>query len=82
VTRGSVFRLVNTHGSSWGRIRPSRDDRVVFFNAGSLVNPAEFASIEMDQVVDFEELPDPVNGTRATQMILVSRESVAVGAAP
>lgn len=80
MTRGSVIKLVNTHGSTWGRIQPDGDGRGVFFNADSLTRPADFATIEMGQVADFDERFDHVNGTRAIHMVLVTAESVGTGA--
>lgn len=79
MTRGAISKLVNTHGSAWGRVQPSGEEREVFFNPDSLTNPAAFTSIEIGQIADFDERRDQVNGTRATHMVLAGPASVATG---
>ena len=70
--RGTVTKLVNTHGSTWGRLRPTDEDREVFFNADSLAQPSDFSAIELNQEAYFDERLDRVNGSRAVNMALVA----------
>lgn len=68
MTKGTITKLVRTHGSSWGRIRPEGSSRDVFFNLASLSQPADFLELEEGQNVEFEEEHDRVNGTHALRM--------------
>jgi cold shock CspA family protein len=73
MTRGSVTKLVNTFGSTWGRIKPEDGvDRQVFFNGASLAETVEFASIGIGQDVEFDEEMDQVNGSHAEHLVLVA----------
>jgi cold shock CspA family protein len=71
MTKGKVTKLANTFGSSWGRVRPDRGLRDVFFNLESLVDPADFARLTEGDAVEFEEEPERTNGIRAIRMTLV-----------
>jgi cold shock CspA family protein len=73
MTVGRITRLVRSFGSGWGLIRPAGDLREVFFNGASLVHPDDFARIEKEQEVEFEEQIDQVNGTRAVRVTLLAR---------
>ncbi|HEU0073325.1 MAG TPA: hypothetical protein VFS30_04870 [Dehalococcoidia bacterium] len=68
MTRGSVSKLVTTHGSRWGRIQPDGDAREIFFNAAALDEAADFLSLNLGQPVDFEEHTDQVNGSHAERV--------------
>lgn len=65
---GSIAKIVTSFGSSWGRIQPAGESRLVFFNRPSLVTPGEFADLTVGQAVEFEEERDRVNGLRATSV--------------
>jgi cold shock CspA family protein len=65
MTRGSVSKLVTTHGSRWGRIQPDGDPREIFFNAAALDESADFLTLNVGQLVEFEEHTDQVNGSHA-----------------
>jgi cold shock CspA family protein len=65
MTRGLVTRLVTTHGSRWGRIQPDGDSREIFFNASALDDAVDFLSLNLGQLVEFEEHADQVNGSHA-----------------
>jgi hypothetical protein len=68
---GQVSRLVNTHGSSWGKIRLSLAPREVFFNLQSMVDEEAFWGLEVGQAVEFDEEIDRTNGTRAVQVQII-----------
>ena len=68
MTRGTIIRLVRTHGSAWGKIQPDGSSRDVFFNLSSLTQPGDFVGLEEGQKVEFEEKDDAVNGTHASGM--------------
>lgn len=61
---------MRTFGSQWGRIRPDGDSRDLFFNAASLEEPSEFPSLAVGQSVEFDELPDQVNGGHAVHVVV------------
>ena len=67
--KGIVTRVIKSHGSAWGSIRPEGVSREAFFNLASLVRPADLSAMEQGQEVEFEEEADPVNGTRAVQVV-------------
>ncbi len=71
MTRGSVTKLVKSYGSTWGRIKPQGGDREVFFNTASLDEAVEFSSLDVGQVVEFEEHADNVNGAHAEHVVTV-----------
>jgi cold shock CspA family protein len=62
---GRISKLVGTHGSAWGRIRPDGQTREVFFNPNTLADPAAYAALQLGQEVEFEEEQDRANGTHA-----------------
>ncbi|MGE0059247.1 MAG: hypothetical protein AB7P33_13825 [Dehalococcoidia bacterium] len=66
--RGAISRLANTHGSTWGKIRPKDIPREIFFNAASLHHGHDFQSLVIGQEVEFEEELDRTNGTRAVSV--------------
>ena len=72
MTAGKVTKLVRSFGSTWGRIQPDGETREVFFNAASLVHAPGYANLEIGQGVEFEEERDLANGTRATQVRVVT----------
>lgn len=72
MTRGSVSKLVTTHGSRWGRIQPAGDSREIFFNAAALDEAADFLSLNVGQLVEFEEHSDQVNGSHAENVSLTT----------
>ena len=76
--QGTVFKLVHTFGSKWGRIRPSGEDREVFFHPASLDDPAEFDRLAPGQRVLFLEELDRANGSHAVQVKRDPQESDAV----
>jgi cold shock CspA family protein len=67
--KGTVTRLVRTHGSTWGRIRPQGDSRDLFFNVASLVHPADFTTLMEGNDVEFDEEADQVNGAHAVHVV-------------
>lgn len=69
MTRGSVSKIVTSFGSRWGRIQPAGEAREVFFNSRSLDDQASFLSLELGQLVDFEERPDFVTGSHAEGVV-------------
>jgi cold shock CspA family protein len=73
MTRGSVTKLVKSYGSRWGRIKPHGDDREVFFNTASLDEAVEFTSLDVGQMVEFEEHADNVNGAHAEHVVTLGR---------
>lgn len=62
---GTISRLVNTHGSSWGKIRPANMPREVFFSAASMDDEHAFRHLSIGDEVVFEEEVDRANGMRA-----------------
>jgi cold shock CspA family protein len=68
MTKGSVTKLVNTFGSTWGRIRPEHGSREIFFNIASLEEAADFSTLEVGQAVEFDECADYVNGIHAEHL--------------
>jgi cold shock CspA family protein len=82
MAQGFITKIVTSFGSKWGRIRPRGASREVFFNAASLENAIAFSSVEVGQEVEFNELPDQVNGTRAVHVILVASRGVESSGAP
>ena len=62
---GTISRLVNTHGSSWGKIRPTNTAREVFFSAASVIDERGFSHLNLGDEVEFEEEVDRANGMRA-----------------
>ena len=72
MTRGSVIKIVNSYGSTWGRIQPDGGAPEVFFNTPSFDQAIDFASIEVGQAVEFDERADPVNGRRADHIVFVA----------
>ncbi len=40
---GSIVKIVDTYGSQWGHVRPTREPRQLFFNVDSLVEGADGA---------------------------------------
>ena len=69
---GKITKLANTFGSTWGRVRPDRGLRDVFFNLESMADPADFARLVEGDAVEFEEEPERTNGMRAIRMTLVT----------
>ncbi len=67
---GRVTRVVRNFRSTWGYISPDDVGRTLYFNQASLARPEEFALIAEGQQVEFDEIPDPVNGTRATSVVM------------
>jgi len=72
MTRGSVSKLVTTHGSRWGRIQPDGDGKEIFFNAAALEEAADFLSLNLGQIVEFEEHTDQISGTHAENVSLTT----------
>ena len=68
--RGKIVKLVQSYGSTWGRIQPNGTSREVFFNQASLPEHADFAGLREGQVVEFDEEPDRANGTHAVHVLL------------
>ena len=66
--QGTITRLVTSHGSHWGKLQPAQASRSVFFNIASMSKPADFDSLEVGDVVSFQEVPDHVNGSHAVQL--------------
>lgn len=65
---GTISRIVNSYGSRWGHVRPDREPRQVFFNAESLVEGVNFATLALGDAVEFEQEPDRANGMRAFKL--------------
>ena len=72
---GRVTKLVQSHGSQWGRVRA--DDvrseagvRDTFFNCDSMVHPEDFANMQEGQDVEFAEEPDRANGVHAVRLTI------------
>ncbi len=72
MTRGSVTKLVNTFGSTWGRIRKNGGSGDIFFNAAAVEKLGGFSSLEVGQAVEFEERSDFVNGSHAEHIVVTS----------
>ncbi len=72
---GAISRLANTHGSTWGKIRPKNIPREIFFNASSLHEGHDFHSLVVGQEVEFEEELDRTNGTRAVSVRAIATAS-------
>lgn len=72
MTQGFITKIVSSYGAAWGRISASGDSREVFFNAASLADAPSFSTLEVGQAVEYNELPDPVNGSRADHIVLVA----------
>jgi len=72
MTQGVIVKLVKTHGSQWGCIRPRHESRQVFFNVASLDEPSAFESIEIGQTVEFDERSDFVTNSHAEHVILTA----------
>jgi cold shock CspA family protein len=68
MTRGSVTKLISSYGSIWGRIKPDGQAREVFFNPGTLIDPAEYDELILGKEVEFDEEPDRANGTHAIRV--------------
>lgn len=75
--RGSVTRLVNTHGSSWGKLEPADGSRSIFFNLHSLQERDDFQKLEVGSQVSFQEVTDQVNGSHAVNMTPTDAEAPA-----
>jgi hypothetical protein len=71
MTHGAITKIVSSYGAMWGRISVQGEVREVFFNAAGLADPSSFSALEVGQEVDYSELPDPVNGSRADHVVLV-----------
>jgi hypothetical protein len=82
LVRGTIDRIVNTYGSSWGHIRAEREPRHVFFNAASLVEGLEFGMLSLGDTVEFDEELDRANGLRAIGMCRIAVATREVAAAP
>jgi cold shock CspA family protein len=78
---GVVSQLAATHGSTWGRIRLEGQNRDVFFNLQSLIEPDDFALLAVGQHVRFEQAVDRANGMRAVRMEIVELPQPATTAA-
>ena len=76
--KGSVTKLVRSFGSTWGMIRPVGQAREVFFNQEALVDPSDYANLELGLVVDFEEEQDRANGSHAIQ-VKRSQPGISIG---
>ena len=72
MTTGKVTKIVRSYGSTWGLVRPVNEPRDVFFNLTSLVDAADFATLQEGDPVQFEERPDRANGMHAFQMSRIS----------
>jgi cold shock CspA family protein len=72
MTRGAVTKLVSTFGSKWGRVRPDGTERELFFNTQSLLEPSDFARLQLGDVVEFEAHTDQINGGHAENLTIVS----------
>lgn len=72
MTRGFVTKIVSSYGARWGRISANGESREVFFNASGLAYLSSFSALEVGQEVEYDEVPDPVNGSRAEQVVLVA----------
>ena len=65
---GSIVKIVDTFGSQWGQVRPSREPRQLFFNVDSLVEGVDFTTLAVGDNVEFDQEPDRANGLRAIHM--------------
>jgi cold shock CspA family protein len=68
MTRGTVVKLVDTHGSTWGRVRADGSLSDLFFNRTSLVEGTIYENLHEGDSVEFDEQPDRANGTHADNM--------------
>ncbi|MPZ48056.1 MAG: hypothetical protein GEU75_01880 [Dehalococcoidia bacterium] len=68
--KGTITKIVRTHGSSWGRVRPAGTTRDSFFNPASFARAGDFDRVEEGLEVEFDEEIDRANGTRAVQILL------------
>ena len=75
MTKGTITRLTNSHGSTWGYIQPAGTVRVVFFDLLSLSREADFVNLIEGQDVEFEEEANRVNGTRAVGLVRLAAEA-------
>lgn len=62
------MKLVQSFGSTWGRIQPEGSQRAVFFNGPSVAPEVGFADLREGQQVEFDEEPDRVNGSHAVRV--------------
>lgn len=68
MTSGKIAKVVRTHGSAWGKIRPDGSTRDVFFNLASLARTADFEDLQEGQEVRFDEASDQINGSHAVNL--------------
>lgn len=79
---GSIVKIVDTYGSQWGHVRPAREPRQLFFNAGSLGEGVDFSTLAVGDDVEFDQEPDRANGLRAIHMRRLEGSAAAVAAVP
>jgi hypothetical protein len=70
MTRGTITKVVKTHGSLWGFIQPQGSSHRAFFNAASFDEADGFDAAEEGLLVEFDEEKDPVNGFRAMHLAI------------
>jgi cold shock CspA family protein len=76
MSAGTIIKLVTSYGSDWGRIQPEGEERGVFFNAETLVDPTLYADLVVGQEVEFDEEPDRANATHAVRVRLRLVEAI------
>jgi hypothetical protein len=69
--KGTVIKVVRTHGSRWGRVQ-SGAGAESFFNEASLSDVGEFDRLMAGDAVEYEEEADRVNGARAARLVLAN----------
>jgi len=79
VTKGTITKVVRTHGSLWGFIQPLESSRRAFFNTASFDQADGFDAAEEGLAVEFDEEKDPVNGSRAVHLAITLDASRAAG---
>jgi hypothetical protein len=75
---GSISRIVNSFGATWGHVRPVSEPRQIFFNADSLVPGLDFAHLSVGDRVELDEEVDRANGMRAINLRRTAAASAAV----
>lgn len=68
MNRGVVSKVVTSFGSLWGRIKPHGEEREIFFNPASLVDPSRFDLMAIGVEVEFDEEPARAEATHAVRV--------------
>jgi hypothetical protein len=72
VTRGTITRLVRSHGPLWGNVRLQGTDRDIFFTGESLAHQEDLARLSEGNEVWFEERDTGNDGVYAEELVLLA----------